>query len=79
LGTNTPLTASAVNTPSAVMRNEDYELEAYNGMLSYLFEWGVDSSLDTLLFDKLNLKLPFPPPSFALLSNHGKVTLRFPM
>jgi hypothetical protein len=52
---------------------DDKELYATNGMLSYLFEWGVDPSIDGLLIDELGFHNPWPPPSFAYFSQAGKV------
>lgn len=58
---------------------KDEEIAAYNGMLSYLFEWGADDTVDEVLTAKLGFHNPFPKPSFAELSHDGiALTVLFP-
>mmetsp|Transcript_23809 Transcript_23809/g.57672 ORF Transcript_23809/g.57672 Transcript_23809/m.57672 type:complete len:1737 (+) Transcript_23809:84-5294(+) len=41
-------------------------------VLSYLFEWGVDESLDKILKEQFGFRRPYPNPAFGVMSYRSK-------
>eukprot|EP00469_Lotharella_globosa_P000398 CAMPEP_0167796704 /NCGR_PEP_ID=MMETSP0111_2-20121227/15207_1 /TAXON_ID=91324 /ORGANISM="Lotharella globosa, Strain CCCM811" /LENGTH=1669 /DNA_ID=CAMNT_0007690649 /DNA_START=264 /DNA_END=5273 /DNA_ORIENTATION=+ len=41
-------------------------------LLSYLFEWGVDPNIDTILKDHFGFRRPYPTPAFGVMSYRSK-------